>query len=367
LPVSPWNNDPAHQAVVRAFVDGDPLDQAGGPLDVRTVVAGIPTQVKDAFLFEEVPWDRFPEGVSVRRNMERLRLGHDGRGPLSMLIGLCANDMRAAVAPAVPFLIRIGTDRRASHRAEALAVTAEVARMQHQGVCTRSDILRFRSDDEWFFEVTGYLQNWSVQAARDAIAADTDLLLPLLDDRNPEVRIAAAYVLAAASSRAHGIFAVLHARLLAEHDPAVRAGLVLAIAQLARAHSDSPTVGWMQACWTDPARPPEVRVSAALGWMCLTDLPAPDELRFMLHHFANPQMAALMAPLPWMRAAENTNGSGLQRCVSTMLRPEPKNTGTTPGPDHLGRHRSPPEEPDLTDLRPAMTMAMRHLMTSLAS
>lgn len=320
--MSPWINEPAHQAVVRAFVDGDPLDQAGGPLDVRTVVADIPTQVKDAFLLDEVPWDRFPEGDSVRRNMDRLRLSHDARGPLSMLIGLCANDMRAAVAPAVPFLIRIGTDRRArhrSHRAEALAVTAEAARMQHQGVCTRSDMLRFRSDDEWFFEVTGYLQNWSVQAARDAIAADTDLLLPLLDDRNSEVRIAAAYVLAAASSRAQDILAVLHARLHAEHDPTVRAGMVLAIAQLARAHADTPTVGWMQACWTDPARPPEVRVSAALGWMCLTDLPAPDELRFMLHDSANHKMAALMAPLPWMRAAENTNGNGLQRCVSTML------------------------------------------------
>ncbi|QIY93008.1 hypothetical protein HEP87_00590 [Streptomyces sp. S1D4-11] len=60
-------------------------------------------------------------------------------------------------------------------------------------------MLRFRSDDEWFFEVTGYLQNWSVRAARDAIAVDTDLLLPLLDDPDPAVRIATAYALAAAS------------------------------------------------------------------------------------------------------------------------------------------------------------------------
>ncbi|MFF2517020.1 hypothetical protein [Streptomyces sp. NPDC058086] len=136
--MSSWDSGLAYQAVLRAFVDGDRLDQAGGPLDVRAVVAGIRTEVKDGLLLEEVPWDRFPEGVSVRENMERLRSGDAVRGSLGMLIVLCANDMRAAVAPTVPFLIRIGTDPEADHRAEALAVTAEVARMQHQGVCTRA-------------------------------------------------------------------------------------------------------------------------------------------------------------------------------------------------------------------------------------
>lgn len=322
MPVSSWDSDLAYQGVLRAFVDGEPLDQAGGPLDVRAVVAGIRREAKDGFLLEEVPWDRFPEGVRVRENMERLRSGDAVRGSLGMLIGLCADDMRAAVAPTVPFLIRIGTDPEAGHRAEALAVTAEVARMQHQGVCTRADMLRFRGDDEWFLEVTGYLQNWSVQAARDAIAADTDLILPLLDDHDPEVRIAAAYALAAASARAQNILSAFHARLLAEHDPAVRAGLVLAIAQLARAHQDSRTLVWMRTCWPDPARPPEVRVSAALGWMCLTDLPVADELRAMLDDLATHETARLMAPLPWMRAAENTNSNGLHRCLCTMLHPD---------------------------------------------
>ncbi|MFE4993430.1 hypothetical protein ACFRH4_19210 [Streptomyces mirabilis] len=320
--MSSWDSDVAYQGVLRAFVDGEPLDQAGGPLDVRAVVAGIRREAKDGFLLEEVPWDRFPEGVRVRENMERLRSGDAVRGSLGMLIGLCADDMRAAVAPTVPFLIRIGTDPEAGHRAEALAVTAEVARMQHQGVCTRADMLRFRGDDEWFLEVTGYLQNWSVQAARDAIAADTDLILPLLDDHDPEVRIAATYALAAASARAQNILSAFHARLLAELDPAVRAGLVLAIAQLARAHQDARTLVWMRTCWPDPARPPEVRVSAALGWMCLTDLPVPDELRAMLDELATHETARLMAPLPWMRAAENSNSNGLHRCLYTMLHPD---------------------------------------------
>jgi hypothetical protein len=250
------------------------------------VVAGIRAEAKDEFLFEEVPWDRFPEGVSVRECMERLLSGEAVRPSLARLIGLCANDMRTAVALAVPFLIRIGTDPdHEGHRAEVLAVIAEAARMRHHGVCTRADMLRFRGDGEWFFEVTGYLQNWSVQAARDAIAADTDLLLPLLDDSDPEVRIAAAYALAAASTREENILRAFHTRLLAEHDPTVRAGLTLAVAQLALAHQDARTVVWMRSCWSDPARPPEVRVSAALGWLCLTDMPIPDALCAVLDEF----------------------------------------------------------------------------------
>ncbi|MFJ6837139.1 hypothetical protein [Streptomyces sp. NPDC091209] len=130
--MSSWESDLAYRAVARAFVDGDPLQQAGGPLDVRAVVAGIRTEARDGFLLEEVPWDRFPEGAGVRKHMERLRAGDAVHTSLGMLIGLCANDMRAAVAPTAPFLIRIGTDPEADHRVEALAVAAEVARLRHQ-------------------------------------------------------------------------------------------------------------------------------------------------------------------------------------------------------------------------------------------
>ncbi|GAA1113780.1 hypothetical protein GCM10009663_63200 [Kitasatospora arboriphila] len=168
----------------------------------------------------------------------------------------------------MPFLIRIGTGPGSSHRVEALGVVAEAARMRHQGVCTREDMLRFRDDDEWSVEVTGHPQNWSVQASREAITTDTGLLLPLLDDPDPAVRIAAAYVLAAALDRAQDIRTALHSRLNTEDDPAVRAALVLAIAQLGGAHRHEPTVVWARDCWADPARPAEVRVSAALGWRC---------------------------------------------------------------------------------------------------
>ncbi|MFG3134540.1 hypothetical protein ACGFZU_43570 [Streptomyces tendae] len=63
-------------------------------------------------------------------------------------------------------------------------------------------------------------------------------------------------------------------------------------------------------------------MSAALGWMCLTDLPVPDELAALLDHLATHETAQLMAPLPWMRAAEHAAGNGLQRCLRTMLHPD---------------------------------------------
>ncbi|MFJ2955531.1 hypothetical protein [Streptomyces sp. NPDC087270] len=323
-----WEVDPAYQAVVRGFVDADPLDQAGGPLDIRVAVAGIRPDAKDEFLLEEVPWDRFPDGIRVREDMERLRSGDPAavRGALDMLIGRCANDMRVAVALAVPFLIRIGTQSGGTDRAEVLAVVAEGARMGHQGVCTRADMLRHRNDDEWYFEPTGYLQNWSVQAARYAIAADTDLILPLLGDPDTTVRIASAYALAAASDRAQDILSAFHTCLLAEHAPDVRAGLVLAIAELARAHQDSKTTAWIQACWSDSGQPPEVRTSAALGWMCLTDEPIPDDLRTILDDLATGETAQRVASLPWMRAAASAVADGLHRCLQAMLHPDTHDT-----------------------------------------
>ncbi|WP_404962452.1 hypothetical protein [Streptomyces sp. 147326] len=325
-------SDPAYQAVEQAFTDGDPLDQAGGRLDVRAVVALTP-EARDRFMIEQVPWGRFPEGVRVQEAMERLRSDDAGAvsAALDLLGGLCANDMRAAAVPAVPFLVRIGADPHAHHRIGALAVAAALARWWHHGVCTRADLLRLRySGDEWGFEVTGYPGNWSVQAARDAIVTDADLLLPLLDDADPGVRIATAYALAAASGRARDIRTAFRTRLLAERDPAVRAGLVLAAAQLALAHRDTDAPGWIRAHWSDPGRPPEVRVSAALGWMCLTDLPVPDDLRALLDDLATEETARLMAPLPWMRAVEDTAGNGLQRCLRTMLDPGAPDTEEDP-------------------------------------
>lgn len=225
----------------------------------------------------------------------------------------------------MPFLLRVGADPHARFRADVLVLAAEIARQTAgPGLCTRAELLRVaHADDEWIIEPSCYPGHWSIQAAREAITADADVVVSLLADPDPQVRCAAAYALAAASGRGAVIKAALHARLGTEDDPFVRAGLVLAAAQLAREHGDADGEAWTRNLWSDPGAPREMRVSAALGWLCLTDAAVPDGLRAAVAECATGATARLMAPLPWMRAVDYGRDAGLERCVRTLLQPPP--------------------------------------------
>ncbi|MFD7626763.1 hypothetical protein ACFV7Q_12135 [Streptomyces sp. NPDC059851] len=242
---------------------------------------------------------------------------------------MCANDMRAAAVLAVPFLIRIAADPRHPYRADALAEVSAPARARYFGVASRDELLLHRADaqyddlyDDYGAEVTGYPAGWSVAAARAAITADTTLLRPLLDDPDPAVRIRAAYALATAADPDRAVRAAFRARLAGEQDPIVRPALVLATAEATRAHPHPPTTAWMRERWRDRTRAPEVRLAAAIGWLCLTDEPAPDDLRAAVDDLATGERARAMDDLPWMAAAGGSDETGLQRCVRAMLHPE---------------------------------------------
>ncbi|WP_406277457.1 hypothetical protein [Embleya sp. NBC_00896] len=155
---------------------------------------------------------------------------------------------------------------------------------------------------------------------RDAIAADAHIPITLLDDPDPEAREAAAYVLAASSGRAWEISAALHERFRVEEVPRLRAGLVLAIAQLAREHRHEDAAGFTRTCWSDPARPPEVRVGAALGWLCLVEDPVPDDLRAVLDDTVTHELGLLMAEAPWIRQVDY-DGAGLTHTLNRMFDP----------------------------------------------
>ncbi|MGW1068062.1 hypothetical protein ACWD4F_26485 [Streptomyces aureus] len=318
-----WEDDPVYQAIEQAFLDGDPDDQQGGPLDVRAVVASLPQGAKDAFRYDHVPWARFPRGPETRADLEHLRddNAEAARRALRGLEGELANSARSACALTVPFLLRIGADPHAHFRADILVMAAEIARhTTGPGLCTREELLRVAyADDVWISEPSGYPGHWSIQAARDAITADSSLVMTLLADPEPHVRCAAAYTLASSFGRENDIMGALQARLSTENDPAVRAGLVLALAQLALEHGDANGEAWTRTLWSDPAVPREMRVSAALGWLCLTDAVVPDELRAVMDECATEATARLMAPLPWMRAVDLGGDAGLQRCVRKLL------------------------------------------------
>ncbi|MGW1996082.1 hypothetical protein [Embleya sp. NPDC001921] len=221
------------------------------------------------------------------------------------------------------FLLRIAADRTAHPRVGALRLAAVVARRSFWDDGSRAGLLSVADpDDSRHFDMGGYLRNWTVEAARDAIAADAHIPIALLHDPDPEIREAATYALAAASGRAREISTALHQRLGVEEDARVRAGLVLAIAQLAHEHDPGDTVAFARALWSDPTGPAEVRVGAALGWLCLVDDAVPDALRAVIEESVTPELHRLLSPSPWMRQVEDTGVDGLSHTLGQMLDPD---------------------------------------------
>ncbi|MBD0675663.1 hypothetical protein [Streptomyces sp. CBMA156] len=327
--MSDWRTDPTY-AMCRALVNGAELSSfADGPFDVRAVAAAVRPEAKDRFLLDEVPWEDFPQGDHVREAVRQLRTGGSpvpaGAGVVS---GMCANDQRAAAALAVAFLIRIAADPHNSHRCAALAEVPAPARARYFGVASRAELLLHRTGsrhddyDDYGSEVTGYPAGWSVAAARAAITVNASLLLPLLHDPVPVARIRAAYALATVADLDGTVRTALRARFAAEPAPDVCAALLLATAEITRAHPHPPTTALLREYWQDHTRAPEVRLAAAIGWLCLTDEAAPDDLRAALDGLATEERARTMDDLPWMAAAGGSGETGLQRCLRTMLRPE---------------------------------------------
>ncbi|MFD7840762.1 hypothetical protein [Streptomyces sp. NPDC059761] len=314
----------------RALADGADLAEfAGGPFDVRAVVATIRPGSKHGSTLDDVPWGNFPHGDEVREAVRQLATdGGSARDAMGVLYGMCADDSRAAAAVAVPFLIPVATDIHHPHRAEALGVLASPARARHFGVASRDDFPLHRAGtqhddyDDYGVEVTGYPAGWSVVAARVAITTEVPALLPLLNDSEPSIRIDAAYALATAADPDHTVRTALATRFAKEHDPMVLAALVLATAETTRAHPHPPTSTWIRELWQDRTLAPEVRLAAAIGWLCLTDEPVPDALHATVGALATEERVPAMDALPWMNAAAGAGEPGLLRCVRRMIHPE---------------------------------------------
>lgn len=144
---------------------------------------------------------------------------------MGVLIGMCADDSRAAEALAVPFLIRIATDPHHRHRGDALGGLAAPARARYFGVASRGELLLHRLGpqredyDDYGVEVTGYPAGWSVAAARAAMTAGAPVLLPLLDSSDPAMRIDASCALATAADPGRTVRSAFATRFAKEQDP----------------------------------------------------------------------------------------------------------------------------------------------------
>ncbi|GLX23227.1 hypothetical protein Slala02_65100 [Streptomyces lavendulae subsp. lavendulae] len=298
----------------------------GTDCDVRTVLGAIPREVKDAFRYDEIPWERFPHFYGT---------GAEVPGLLRML---ASDDAEAAgralrrlwttvhhqgstievAALAVPFLLRIAAAGHPGLRADTLTLVAVSGRRQHLGDGTREGLLQVAEDPLLIGPVECPV-DWTVQAARDAVTSDLHLPLSLLPDPDPKVRSAAAFVLALATGEVPRVRSALRERLVVEDEPAVQVGLVLAVAQLAREQRDGSARDWVRELWSDPGRPPHVRVGAGLAWLCLVDSPAPYELRALLTDPGVRRHGDLFQQVPWISPVDS--GDGLRRCIEDMLTP----------------------------------------------
>ncbi|MER7757956.1 hypothetical protein [Kitasatospora sp. NPDC097643] len=300
----------------RAYRDGWEVYE-GTEFDVRTVIAGMPRDVKDGFRLDDVPWDRFLLGhrtggeAPAKRWLTQTR-SDDAEAvdfALSMLAGLMAHQTSVlASAPLiVPFLLRLAADPSAHGRAHALGLVTEVSRQQHWGLGTRDKFLLTAQPGSWV-SCDGYAMNWAIEASRHAVTTDADLLLGLLRDPAPKIRIRACDTLATALGGADRISTALRTRLAVEQEPGVRASLVLAVAELARERADPLAAAWLDALWSDPARPTDVRVPAALAWLCFTDSPVPDDLRATVDSLVTDDLARILDDVPWFWHVDHRNG-----------------------------------------------------------
>ncbi|MFD9084305.1 hypothetical protein [Streptomyces erythrochromogenes] len=296
----------------------------GTVLDVRAVVAGMPQDVKDGFRVDEVPFSRFRHahggrGDDVPELLTRLRSTNtDVSGPAlgTLWDSLVHQGTVGSVAPlTVPFLLRVAADPAAHHRAGTIRLANAVARQQHWGFGTRDTFLQVATQG-WSCDCSGYPMNWSIDASRHAITADADLILPHLNNPDPDVRTSACYALATAPGGAGHVTGALRAQLATEQDPTVRASLLLAIAELAVENADLHVATWARALWSEPAQPAEVRVSAALAWLCLVDDPVPDELRMTVEALLTDDLVDFFHGVPWIAHVDE---KGLVRTLDQML------------------------------------------------
>ncbi|MFF2629488.1 hypothetical protein ACFVUN_27460 [Kitasatospora griseola] len=309
------------------YETGGPELYAGTPEDVRVAVAAMTAETKDGLRHEAVPWRKFHHAYGPGDGLPDILTGigcsdaeSADRELLNLWNMICHQGTpSAAGALAVPFLVRLALSH-SHHR--ALLLVGALARRPHLGDGTRAGLLRADTPAGVLnFEPSGYLNAWSVEAARQALTADTDLLLPLLDHTDPAVRAATAYALSAAAAPARDrIKAALCTRFDVEDDLVTRASLVLAIGEVAWTERDADTIARTHAWWRDPTRPAEVRVSAALAWLCLVDDPIPAELDTFFDEEATDRLAALLAPVPWF--FDTDREEGLRSVLVQMRNPD---------------------------------------------
>lgn len=268
--------------------------------DVRPVLAEM--RVAGEPDLGRVEWGRFHHWHGPADDVPGLLEAVAGPDPQAALVALrrlsgqlvhqrCTS---GPAALAVPFLLRIAARATTHHRASVLSLAARAGHRVNFVVETRSTLFRVGNlPGEVRIAASGERSDWCLQAAREALGADAAILIELLDDTDPDVRIEAAFALATAVDLPPAAEDAMRSRLTVENDQAVRISLVLAVEQL------SEGVGEAEQWWRDATQPDDIRFAAALAWLCLTDLPAPADLTGLLAQLTTPEMERTVLRVPW--------------------------------------------------------------------
>ncbi|MFD0904567.1 HEAT repeat domain-containing protein [Actinomadura sediminis] len=176
-----------------------------------------------------------------------------------------------ATVPAVEVLYRLLSDPGVHHRPRILELLSAVA----------GAVWDLEDQDE-------DLQAWA-RDARAAVEAGYRTLISLLDDGDPDVRAAAAFVLADLPEHDPDPVTTLRASFAGEGDAGAAAGIVLAVGDICRDRDDRP-LAWLAERARDGRREVRAAAATALLW-CGADDPGTDLLRALTDEIRAPESA----------------------------------------------------------------------------
>jgi HEAT repeat protein len=170
----------------------------------------------------------------------------------------------SSTAPAVPFLYELVADAGVHHRPKLLELLSVIA-----GVVWD---LEGHSEEEYDEPDLATVRGWA-ENARAAVEDGVPTLISLLDDGDPAVRAAAAFVIADFPQHETDLASVLQEKAPRERDPGAAASIVLAVGDMT-CDRDAPPVDWLTE-WFVVSEAPDVRAAAGAGllWCGVKDLP----------------------------------------------------------------------------------------------
>ncbi|MFF8608460.1 HEAT repeat domain-containing protein [Streptomyces sp. NPDC015346] len=163
-------------------------------------------------------------------------------------------DVYDSTLACIPFLLELVADPKVQDRGGIIELLTSIGGIDLSGDDALDEL---DPDDEEFIPAANYAM------AAAAVAAGADVFLGLVDDPDPEVRLAAPCALASLHPEPARVLTLLRERLTVECDTEVRLALVEAVGRIARRHASlrEETVDWLG--WlTRAAQAPGLRLAA---------------------------------------------------------------------------------------------------------